>query len=231
MGQPDRGATGRRTGLLSRYAVTWLYLIGFMAAQVGFAALPSRDQAAVLAWASTNVANLRHDPAGSLIASAFVMPGSAGAWAALTALALFGANGVLGNWRTLLVCSTGHVLGTLVSEGVVAYRIAHGALPASSAYILDVGPSYIVVSAITVAALYGSRPVRVAAVAGFAALVFGDRIFSGLSTWQVAPVGHTVAIASSALLGSVLAWRLRRSRLPQDGRLPGAVAAELSDRS
>jgi hypothetical protein len=208
-----------------RYAVTWLYLAGFLVAQLVFAGLSPRDQSAVLAWASTNVANLRHDPVGSLVASAFVTVGSAGAWTALIALALLGANQVLGNWRALLVCATGHVAGTLVSEGIVAYRIAHGLLPASSAHILDVGASYIVVSAVTVAALYGSWPVRLAAVTAFAVLVFAGDIFSGLSTLQVAAVGHTVAIVSSALLGGVLLRQLRRGRARQGGPLPGAVAA------
>ncbi len=220
--------------LLVRYAVTWLYLAGAVIAGLVFAALPSRDQAAVLGWASTNVVNLHHDPVGSLVASVFITPGFAVAWLALIALAMFGANQVLGNWRTLLVCGTGHVLGTLVSEGIVAYRIAHGLLPASNAHILDVGPSYIVVSAITVAALYGSRPARVAAAIGFAALVFGGQIFSGLSTLQVAAVGHTVAIGSSALLGSVLVWQVRRShRIRRDDLPPvppGSVAVPQAHR-
>jgi hypothetical protein len=218
-GLPRTGPAGRC--LVARYAVTWLYLAGSVIAGLAFAALPSRDQAAVLGWASTNVANLRHDPVGSLVASAFVQPVFAVAWLALIALAVFGANQVLGNWRTALVCGTGHVLGTLVSEGVVAFRIAHGLLPASDAHILDVGPSYIVVSALTVVVMYGSWPARVAAAFGFAVLVFGGDIFSGLSTLRVAAVGHTVAITSSALIGSVLAWQVRRSRrLRRDGLPP-----------
>lgn len=36
---------------------------------------------------------------------------------------------VLGNWRTAVVCAAGHVVGTLVSEGIVGYRVSHGALP------------------------------------------------------------------------------------------------------
>jgi hypothetical protein len=47
---------------LVRYAVTWVYVLGFIVAEAVFAALPVRDQAAVLGWASTNVANLRQPP-------------------------------------------------------------------------------------------------------------------------------------------------------------------------
>ena len=205
-----------------RYAATWLYLAGCIIAGLAYTALPARDQSAVLGWASTSVANLRNDPVGSLVASAFITPGFAVAWLALAALAVFGANRVLGNWRTVLVCGTGHVIGTLVSEGIVAYRIAAGLLPASSAHIVDVGPSYVVVSALTVVALCGSRPARAAAALGLAGLVMAGHILSGLSTLQVAAVGHATAIASSALAGSVLTWRVRRS---QGGAIPTAARA------
>jgi hypothetical protein len=134
--------------IFTSYAVAWLYLAGFIAAQVAYAALSPHDQAAVLRWASTNVHNLRHHPVGSLVASAFVAQTFATAWPALIALAMFGANRVLGNWRTALVCAAGHVAGTLVSEGIVGYRVSRGLLPAASRYIIDVGPSYVVVSAI-----------------------------------------------------------------------------------
>lgn len=104
--------------------------------------------------------NLRQHPAGCLAASAFVTEDSWLAWPALIALALFGANGVLGNWRTVVLCAAGHVTGTLASEGIVDYRVAHGLLPAADARILDVGPSYVAVSAATAALLYGSRWAR-----------------------------------------------------------------------
>lgn len=204
MGQ-DAGVVADSPGraLLARYAVTWAYLLGFIIAEVVFALLPARDQAATLGWASTNLANLRHDPVGSMIGSAFI--GTGAAWPVIIGLALLAANHVLGNWRTVLVCGAAHVIGTLVSEGIVAYRIAAGLLPASDAYIQDVGPSYIVAAALTVAALYGSRLPRGVGVVGLAVLVFPGHIFAGLTTLQVAAVGHAVAIVCAALLGGVLA--------------------------
>ncbi len=117
--------------LLARYAVAWLYLAGFVIAEVVYAALSPHDQSAVLQWASTNVVNLRHDPVGSLAASMFISGAFGTSWPAVIALALFGANRALGNWRTALVCVAGHVIGTLVSEGIVDYRVTHGLLPAS----------------------------------------------------------------------------------------------------
>jgi hypothetical protein len=197
-------------GLLTRYAVAWLYLIVFVLAELADAALPARDQAAVLHWASTSVVSLHQHPVGSLIVSAFIPSGSAVAWPALIALAMFGANRVLGNWRTAAVCAAGHVIGTLVSEGIVAYRVDHGLLPASATRIVDVGPSYIVVAAIAVAILYGSWPARVAAALDLAILTFAGQIFSGLTRLDVAAVGHTTAMATAVLLGSTLAWQVRR---------------------
>ncbi len=200
--RPDCGAA-------ARYAVAWSYLAGFVLAEIIYTVLPARDQFLVLHWASTNVVNLHHHPVASLVVSAFIAPGFALAWPALIALALFGANRVLGNWRTVVLCATGHVVGTLVSEGIVAYRTAHGLLPEAANRIVDVGPSYVVVSAITVAVLFGSWPARAAALLDLALLVFVGDIFGGLSTLQVAPVGHLTAIAVSVPLGSGLAWQAR----------------------
>ena len=97
------------------------------------------------------------------MASAFVTQTFATAWPALIALAMFGANRVLGNWRTALVCAAGQVAGTLVSEAIAGYRVSRGLPPAAGRYIIGVGPSYVVVSAIVVALLYGSWLARAAA--------------------------------------------------------------------
>ena len=206
--------------LLGRYAVAWAYLAGFVIAELIHAALPSRDQAAVLRWASTDVVNLHHDPVGSLAASAFIPAAFATSWPLLIALALFSANRALGNWRTAVVCGAGHVLGTLVSEGIVDYRVTHGALPASATRILDVGPSYVVVAAIAVAVLYGSWPARVAAALDFVLLVVVGNIFGGLTELDVAAVGHVTAIMVAVTAGSLLAWQRRRSSQPQSSAVP-----------
>jgi membrane associated rhomboid family serine protease len=165
------------------------------------------------------VVNLRDDPVGSMVASAFLSGGFASAWPAVIALALFGANRALGNWRTAVVCAAGHVVGTLVSEGILDYRVTNDPLPASETRILDVGPSYVVVSAIAVAMLYGSWQARVAATVDLAALVFVGQIFAGLSALEVAAVGHVTALVVAVILGSILARQARRRRPAlRDGR-------------
>ena len=208
---------GRPTvrGLLVRYAVAWSYLAAVIVAEVTYALLPGRDQAALLRWASTNVHNLQHDPVGCMIVSAFFPQDSASAWPALIALALFGANRALGNWRTAAVCAAGHVIGTLVSEGILDYRIAHGALPESSRFIIDVGPSYVVVAAIAAAVLYGGWLARAAAVLDLALLAFVGDIFAGLSKLDVSAVGHVTALAVGALGATLAVAHLRRRRRRQ----------------
>jgi hypothetical protein len=203
-------------GIAVQYAVAWSYLAAVIAAEITYALLPGHDRAALLRWASTNVHNLQHDPVGCMIVSAFFPQGSARAWPALIALALFGANRALGNVRTVVVCAAGHVVGTLVSEGILDYRVAHGALPESSRFILDVGPSYVVVAAIAAAVLYGSWAARAAAVLDLAVLAFAGDIFAGLGHLDVAAVGHVTAIATGALTATlaVAQRRWRRQAAP-----------------
>jgi rhomboid family protein len=193
--------------LFSRYAATWLYLALVIVAELCYAALSQHGQVVLLRWASTSVHNLAHDPVLCLVASAFFPSGSLIAWPVLIALALFGANHVLGNRRTVVVCAAAHLAGTLVSEGIVAYRVHIGALPAADRYLLDVGPSYVVAAAIAVAVLYGPWPARAAALADLAVLVFIGHIFAGLGQLEVPAVGHVTALIVGAVLGAVLTRR------------------------
>jgi membrane associated rhomboid family serine protease len=88
--------------------------------------------------------------------------------------------------------------------------VSRGLLPAADRYIIDVGPSYVVVSAIVVALLYGSWLARAAAALDLALLVVVGNIFGGLSDLDVAAVGHVTAMTVAAAAGSVLVWQLRR---------------------
>jgi hypothetical protein len=205
---------------LRRYAVAWGYLAVFVAIDITLALVPPADASAVRDWASTNIVNLRHDPLGSLVVSAFIPGEQAIAWPFLIAMALFGAIRVLGNLRTLLVCVAGHVLGTVVSEGISAYRIGQDLLPESAAHIIDLGPSYVVVAAITVAVLHGPWLVRIVAAVDLVLLIIFGGIFDGLTSFEVSAVGHTTSIVVAAVLGSVLAWRVRATQ-PARAAVPG----------
>src|SRR5262249_19794861 len=115
--------------------------------------------------------------------------------------------------------------GTGVSEGIVAYRVDHGSLAPAWSHIPDVGPSYVVVSAIVVAVMFGTWPARVIAVAVLAVLVFVSHIFAGLTSLHVAAVGHLTAIVTATGLGLVLAVRRRELRARQEETNPIPHAA------
>lgn len=206
--------------LLTRYAVAWCYLVAVIIAQLSYLLLSQPERDALLRWASTNIDNLEHDPVGSLVASAFFPTSSFTAWPILIALALFGANHVLGNWRTALTCLAGNVIGTYVSEGILWYRIVHAELPDADRLILDVGPSYVVVSAIAVALLYGTWLARLAAALDLILLTFVGQIFAGLGELRLAAVGHVTALAVGAILGGALVWQRRVSARRAAAALP-----------
>jgi len=181
-----------------RYGFACAYLACYLVTEVVYVLLSPTAQAALTGWASTSVANLEHEPVGPLVLSAFIGPGYLLVWPVLIALALFGANRALGNVRTALICVAGHVIGTVVSEGIVAYRVDAGQLLVVDRYLVDVGPSYVVVSAIVIAVVCGTWPARVAAALDFAVLVFGGHIFAGLSHLDVSAVGHLAAMVTAA---------------------------------
>ena len=196
--------------LLHRYGFAVAYLGCFVAVELAYTLLNPDAQARLIAWASTNVANLEHEPAGPLLVSAFVTPGYFGAWPVLIALALFGANRALGNVRTALVCLAGHVVGSLVSEGVVAYRVDAGQLSAANRYLSDVGPSYVVVSAVVIALACGTWLARMLAAVDLVLLVFPGQIFAGLSQLDVTAVGHLTAMLTAVAATALIIARRRR---------------------
>lgn len=208
--------------MFRRYAFAWAYLGCYLAAELVWVLLTPHTQAALTAWASTNVANLEHEPVGPLLLSAFVGPGNPLIWPVLIALAVSGASRALGNARVTLACVTGHVVGSLVSEGIVAYRVDAGQLPAAARYLTDVGPSYVVVSAIVIAAACGTWLARAAAALDFAVLVTGGHIFGGLSRLDVSAVGHLTALVTAAAAVTLV---LARRHLTQSEALPGPAPA------
>ena len=197
------------TLIRSRYAFAGAYLACFVVVEFVYNLLDPAAQARLIAWASTDVANLEHEPVGPLLVSALFAPGYFVVWPTLIALAAFGANRALGNARTALACLAGHVVGSLVSEGIVAYRVDAGQLPAADRYLADVGPSYLVVSAIVIALACGTWLARALAALDFAVLVFAGDIFGGLSQLDVAAVGHLTAMLTAAAATALVLARRR----------------------
>jgi hypothetical protein len=191
----------RARHFLWRYAFAWIYLVVFVITQLVYSRLDAATQISFTAWASTSVANLKTDPVGSLIVSAFVAGGDSWAWPVLIAVALLTACYVAGNRRTIIACVAGHVIGTLVSEGIVAYRVHVGHLPLADNHLTDVGPSYVVVAALVLTLIWPRTPAivpRVLALVDLLILIFPGGIFDGLTTLNVSAVGHLTSIAAAA---------------------------------
>ncbi|GLY84493.1 rhomboid-like protein [Actinoallomurus iriomotensis] len=178
-------------------------------------ALRPAGQRSLVAAAATNLANLRSDPLGVLLASAFVSESGPWVWPLFAVVGLFPLVHRFGNLRVLLLIGAAHVIGTLVSEGLLAWRISTGAEPASLRFLDDVGPSYVITSALLGTLLYGSASAvgawRVFAASGWwrlaaaAALgVLAPYIFAGLGRLDVAAVGHVVAMVTGAAVGFLL---------------------------
>jgi len=111
-----------------------------------------------------------------------------------------------------VVVAAAHVLGTVFSEGILAYRVASGALPGAYRHIQDVGPSYVVVGALAAGIAYGPWPGRLACAAGLA--VVAPSLFGGLFQLEVSAVGHVSAILVALAVGGGFALA-RRAAVPR----------------
>jgi hypothetical protein len=196
--------------VIDRYSVAVGYAAGLVLGAVLLRARPVPEQRRWLDWASTDLANARTHPLGSLVVSAFLTEGEVRWWVPLALVALGVVGARFGAWRTALLVAAAHVLGTVVSEGILAYRIAAGAVPASYRYLVDVGPSYVVVAALAAGMGYARWPGRLLCAAGFA--VVAPSLFGGLFQLEVSAVGHVCAIVVALALGGRYAYRSRYHR-------------------
>lgn len=188
--------------------VALVYAAALLATNIWLETSPARTEARVLQATSTNLAHLTHDPWFVLPASAFFTRGGL-AIAVAGCLLCVGALELTNGWRTTLaVAAVGHVVGTLVSEGVEAVRLAAGDVPDSARRLLDVGPSYILVAcaATVIASTHVDPRLRiVCAVALAPVFVF--------TAWRL-PAGRVDAIGhlTAALVGLFFAVWMRRQR-------------------
>lgn len=165
------------------------------------AVLPARTQERLVEWASTDVHRLVTQPFGPLLVSPFVNPDRPVLWIALALVGLAAAESRLGWGRVLAIALGGHVVATLASQGVVAWRQAHGALPETALHQVDVGASYVAVAALAAGAVvvrpWWLVPVPVAALA-----LAAPQLTAGLDSLDVRAVGHVTAF----LFGGIIGW-------------------------
>jgi hypothetical protein len=108
-----------------------------------------------------------------------------------------------------------------MSEGLLAWRISAGLMPASLRYLDDVGPSYVIACALVATILFGAEPAvrsarhghwlfdrvpsrwwRVGAAVSLAFLA--PHLFQGLQRLDVAAVGHLISLIVGAAGGLLL---------------------------
>ena len=100
--------------------------------------------------ASTDLANLSDQPVRVLVDSA-LWDAHPMAWLVLVlGTVSWTVERWLGTPRWFAVLFGAHVIGTLISQGVVALQIAHGLAPTSAAVVLDYGVSYAMAGALGV---------------------------------------------------------------------------------
>jgi hypothetical protein len=214
--------------LPARAGVAIAYALALVVTTLAFRAQSPAGRRAWLAWASTNLANLGDHPIGAMVTSAFITEGSLLSWGLTAMVGLVVLNWSLGNWRTAALVGTAHVLGTVISQGILAYKISAGVAPQTDRYIIDVGPSYVVACALVAGAAFGLGAQRLPAAGGFA--LFAPNSFLGLPTLEVSSVGHFCSVVIALAVGWPL-WRSARSRAARDATDPAAAPASTAPAS
>lgn len=213
--RPEPAAQRALASWPRRYAASLCYLGLLGVAELTYALISAAGKRQVLDLVSTNVANLGDHPVASVIGSAFFPGEYPLAWFCFAAVGLLGVNFRLGNRKTALLCAVAQLLGTGVSEGIVAWRLAGGELPDAARHQLDTGPSFIVVPTLVLTIAFAPWLLRVPAVVCFVALL--PYLFVGLTEWDVSATGHVTVIALAFPLYLLLrpkapgAWRRSRS--------------------
>lgn len=194
---------------LDRYGPAVAYAAGLAVAGLLLGLQAPATRTRWLGWASTNLANATTHPLRALVVSAFVSDGDVVWWVPLALVALGTVGVTFGAWRTAVLVGAAHVLGTVVSEGIVAYRVASGDLPSSYRFLVDVGPSYVVVAALAAGIAYARWPGRLLCAAGFA--ILAPDLFGGLFRLEVSAVGHVTAIVVALATGGGYVLARRRT--------------------
>ena len=158
-------------------------------------------------WCSTNLANIRPGghPVEAFVASAFIPQESAGVWP-FFALSLFSVVAVLGARRTVLVLGGVHIGVSMITEGLVWWRIHHGTLPSSDAHMWDTGPSYLVVTALTIA-IATARPLWLRVVWAVCLAGATPSLLQGIDHADYTAIGHVLSFS----VGIVVVVRMRHA--------------------
>lgn len=189
---------------LSRNPAFW-YALSLMAAAVVEDTISTGRLGRLMDWCSTNLVNIRPSghPVEAFVASAFIPQESAGVWP-FFALSLFSVVAVLGARKTVLLLGGVHIGVSMVTEGLVWWRIHHGMLPWSDERMWDTGPSYLVVTALTVA-MGCARPVWLRVVWAACLIGAAPSLLQGIGQGDYTAIGHVLSFS----IGLVVVLRTR----------------------
>ncbi|MGB3697888.1 MAG: rhomboid-like protein [Gordonia sp. (in: high G+C Gram-positive bacteria)] len=185
--------------------ITYSWLVVLLVTTVVQHRVSPRRLERILGHRSTNIENLLHDPLRAIFGSLFWLDGAY--WLPyLIGFTIFLATAErwLGAWRFVAVGLAGHLLATLISQGLVGAAIDRGRANPSLAYAVDVGVSYFMAAIIGVLAYRLSGRWRWGYLAG-CAVVFLAPLF-------VPPVTFTDIGHASALLIGVAMHPIVRGR-------------------
>jgi hypothetical protein len=193
---------------LAALAALW-YPAALLAATVVLQDQDSGRRQQWVAWLSTDLHNLASHPVAALLGSALVSEGDLAAWMLLALAGLTGLGLRIGARAAAGLVLAVHVLATLITQAVVAARIAGGQLPGSTRVMSDAGPSYMVVAALIGALVYGPLLGRLLGGVGF--LVLAPSLFGGLARYDVSALGHLASVLLAVLLGGLVTRNRRRA--------------------
>lgn len=170
---------------------TYLWLAALFVTAVAMHHMSPEFEDEFLRQRSTNIHELSHNPVRVLISSALWIDG--GTWLSYALLySVFHASAErwLRTGRWLAVAALAHVLATLISEGVLALAIHHGAAPRSAVNTLDVGVSYALAGVVAVLTYRIPAPWRYGYLLAVLA-VYGTPLITGRTFTDL---GHFTAV-------------------------------------
>jgi hypothetical protein len=189
-----------------RTPFTFGYLTVLLGTTIALYLVSDSTAHALLLGSSTNLVELGSHPLRVLVASGLWLPGQDWVYYAIAlTVALAPLERRMGAWRALAIVAFGHVGISLVTEGGVGLGILLHRLPVSEAHQMDVGASYVLMTAIGAAIGLLPAVVRwpVLAVAGYW-LAVSPALDGG---FDMTDTGHLLC-----LLTGVVCWLWLRRR-------------------
>lgn len=212
-GRLSWAAAGRLARAVAGLVVRGDIALGYAAIVLAvFAWVEITGDSSLVAHASTNLANLRTNPAHVLVDSAFFVSAPADLVALPALVVVYAiAQRELGRAATLVSIAVGHVLATLCVAMLLVTGIFHGFLDPSIATVVDVGFSYGLACVMGVLRASVPRRYRAAYVCALFAVwswpvVLGSPMLR-LTVPSFTDAGHTLALLTGLGLSTLAASR------------------------